>query len=116
MRTPSASLVVGVLIAAVLQVLVSMALFYALHRVLFARRDPLTAMEDSFKACLHRVWAIAGLTAVYAVPYLLVAGAFGVSRPVGYVLLLSVGLVSLPAFVIATYRSYGEVFPPPRPG
>lgn len=113
---PSISILAGLIVAGLLHVALFMALFYAVHRVLFAKRDPLNAMEDSFGACWRHGWAIAGLALAYLVPYVAVVTAFSLSRAFGYFLLLTIGLVALPAFVIASYRSYGEVFPAKTPG
>lgn len=113
---PAASLLLGVLVAGLLQVLLLMALFYAVHRTTFAGRDPLTAMGESFHACWRHPWAITGLAGVYALPYLLIVAGFGISALLGYILLLTVGLACLPAFVLASYVSYRQIFPsPPAP-
>lgn len=110
---PAASILMGILVAGLLQVLLLMALFYAVHRTTFAGRDPLTALGESFRACWRHPWAITGLAGVYALPYLLIVGGFSLSALLGYVLLFTVGLVCLPAFVLASYASYRQVFPPP---
>lgn len=107
------SLLIGVLVAGLLQVLLLMALFYAVHRAVFAGRDPLTAMGESFNACVRHGWAITGLTGVYALPYIVIAAGFSASIVLGYLLLYTVGLVFLPAFVLASYRSYRQIFPSP---
>lgn len=110
---PAASVLVGVLVIGLLQLSLLMALFYAVHRTTFAGRDPLTAMGESFRACWRHPWAIAGLAGVYALPYLLIVAGFRVSGFVGYLLLLTIGLACLPAFVLASYASYRQIFPPP---
>lgn len=110
---PALSILVGVLVAALLQVLLLMALFYAVHRTTFAGRDPLNAMGDSFRACWRHPWAITGLTGVYALPYLVIVASFSISVFLGYVLLFTVGLVCLPALVLASYASYRHIFPSP---
>ncbi len=107
------SVLVGVLVAGLLQVLLLMALFYAVHRTTFAGRDPLSAMGESFRACWRHPWAITGLTGVYALPYLVILGGFSISALLGYALLFTVGLACLPAFVLASYSSYRQLFPSP---
>lgn len=104
------SLLLGALVAGLLHVALLLALFFAVHRTLFAKRDPLTAMSESLSACIKHAWAILGLACVFAVPYLVIISAFNLSVLLGYLLLFTVGLVSLPALVVASYYSYRDVF------
>ncbi len=110
---PAVSLLLGMLVAGLLQVLLLMALLYAVHRAMFGGRDPLTALGESFNACVRHGWAVTVLIGAYALPYIVIAAGFSVSAILGYLLLYTVGLVFLPAFVLASYGSYRQIFPSP---
>jgi hypothetical protein len=101
-------LVPGALLVLALNVALWMGLFYAPHRTVLASSDPMQAVHESFVACRLHARAHAVYLLVLAVPYLLVAWAFGVSAVLGYLLWFSVGIVVLPVFVLASYESYRD--------
>lgn len=90
--------------------LLAMALFYAVHRTVYGHREPLTAIADSFAAAKQHLGALATIAAVFLVPYIVVAGAFQIAPLLGYVALFSVGVIAVPALVLASYCSYRDVF------
>lgn len=94
----------------VLYALLIMALFYAVHRVVYGHREPMAAIADSFAASRRHAAALATLVVVFLIPYVIVAGAFQIVPWLGYVALFSIGLVALPLLVLASYCSYREVF------
>lgn len=108
---PLWSIVLGLAGAAILHVLLAMGLFFAVHRTMLAGRDPMTAMSDSFTACTQQPVALLALGGLFALPYLLIALAFSVSAILGYLLLFTLGVFALPAFIAASLCSYREVFP-----
>lgn len=101
----------------VLYALLTMALFYAVHRTVFGRREPMRAIAESFAACRRRLPALAVLALVFLVPYVTVAGAFQAAPWLGYVALFTIGIVAVPVLVLASYCSYRDVFgdQEPRP-
>ena len=94
----------------VLYALLIMALFYAVHRVVYGHRAPMAAIADSFVASRRNAAALATLVLVFLIPYVLVAGAFQVTPWLGYVAVFSIGLVALPLLVLASYCSYRDIF------
>ena len=112
--TQTASLVVRLLVTATLFVMLFMALFYALPRTVYAHRDPLSAISDSFSACKRHALPLLFLALVFLVPYLAIATAFRGSVWLGLLLLFTLGVVSLPLLVLTAYCSYRDVFPDPR--
>jgi hypothetical protein len=110
---PLWSIALGLIGAAILHVLLLMGLLYAVHRTMLGGRDPMTGIGDSFAACARQPFAFLALAGPFALLYVLIVAAFGFSGILGYLLLFSVGLIALPAFVAATVCSYREVFPSP---
>jgi hypothetical protein len=110
---PLWSIAVGLLGAAILHVLLLMGLLYAAHRSMLHGRDPMTAIADSFAACMRQPFALLALAGPFALLYVLIIAAFGISALFGYLLLFTAGLIALPAFVAATVCSYRDVFPAP---
>jgi hypothetical protein len=111
--TPLWSIALGLLGATVLHTLLAMSLLYAAHRTILAERDPVAGIGDSFSACARYPYAFAVLVGLFLLPYLLIVTAFSVSPVLGYLLLFTLGLAALPAFVAATVCSYREVFAAP---
>ncbi|MFL6624778.1 MAG: hypothetical protein ACJ8J7_12440 [Sulfurifustaceae bacterium] len=101
----------GIAGAAILQILLAMALVYAVHRTVLAGRDPFAGIAESFTACARHPVALATFGVIFLVPYIAVMIAFRFSTALGYVLLLAIGSIALPVSVIATLASYREIFP-----
>lgn len=112
--TQTASIVVRLLVTTALFVVLFMALFYALPRTVYAHRDPLSAISDSFSACKRHALPLLWLALVFFAPYLAIAAAFRGSIWLGLLLLFTLGLVSLPLLVLAAYCSYRDAFPDTR--
>lgn len=106
----TASAIVRLVASGVLYALLGMALFYAVHRMVYGHREPLAAIADSFAAARQNVRALAVLALVFLIPYIVIAAAFGVGRWLGYLALFTVGLAALPTLVLASYCSYRDVF------
>ncbi len=106
----TASAIVRLVASGVLYALLGMALFYAVHRMVYGHREPLAAIADSFAAARQHIRALAVLTLIFLIPYIVIAAAFGAARWLGYLALFTVGLVALPTLVLASYCSYREVF------
>jgi len=109
--TSPALLLARMLAATVLDVLLLMGLLYAVHRSVFAWREPMSAISDSFRACLRHPLPIAVFVGAFVLPYIAIAGAFRASFWLGYVVLFTLGAVLLPLFVLASYNSYRDLFP-----
>ena len=112
--TQTASMVVRLLVTTALFVVLFMALFYALPRTVYAHRDPLSAISDSFSACKRHALPLLFLALVFLVPYVAIAAGFRGSIWLGMLLLFTLGVVSLPLLVLTAYCSYRDVFPDPR--
>jgi len=106
----TASAIVRLVASGVLYALLGMALFYAVHRMVYGRREPLAAIADSFTAARQNLRALAVLALIFLIPYIVIAAAFGVARWLGYLALFTVGLAALPTLVLASYCSYRDVF------
>lgn len=101
----------SLLVVLVLQILLGMAIFYAVPLVLFKKEPPLSAMEKSFRACVDN----AGALIVFAIPFAIVNTAvdllyFDLDFPQDYLVLFVLGFVTLPFFVGGLYRSYEDAF------
>lgn len=106
------SAVIGMLVVAVLAVLLAMGLCYSVPFTVVGGRQPLAAITDSFIACRDNAAALLVLVAPFFLIYVLIASAFVKSAWLGYLLLLSLGLLGLPVFVASVYCSYLMLFPP----
>jgi len=93
-----------------LYVLLAMALLYVIPLTLFGRRQPVPAVVESFRACLANPAALALFAAPFLVVNLAIMVGFALSHVLGYTLLLVLGVVSLPAFIIALHASYRTLF------
>ena len=105
-----ATTVLRLIASGVLYALLGMALFYAVHRMVYGHREPLTAIADSFAAARRNARALAALALIYLIPYFVIAAAFGAARWLGYLALFGVGLFALPTIVLASFCSYRDVF------
>lgn len=106
----TASAIVRVVASGALHALLGMALFYAVHRMVYGHREPLAAIADSFVAARQHVRALAVLALIFLIPYIVIAAAFSVARWLGYLALFTVGLAALPTLVLASYCSYRDAF------
>jgi hypothetical protein len=104
------SLVLGIIVVIALYVLLAMGLLYVVPLTLFGNRQPVPAIVESFRACFDNRVALALFAAPFLAVNLAIMIGFSFSRPLGYALLLVLGVVSLPAFVIALHASYRTLF------
>ena len=107
---PLSSLLLGVVVAGSLTVLLLMALFFAVHRTILARRDPMVAIADSFGATRRHALALIAFVSAHAIAGVIIALGFRLSPIAGYLLLYTLGLVALPVFVAGSYCGYREAF------
>lgn len=108
---PPALLFVRLLAAGILDVLLFMGLLYAVHRAVFAWREPMTAIAESFRACARYPLPLSVFAGAFVLPYIAIAGAFRLTSWFGYALLFTLGAVLLPLFVLTSYCSYRDIFP-----
>ena len=104
------SLVLGIVVVVALYVLLAMALLYVIPLTLFGKRQPVPAIAESFLVCLGNSAALATFAAPFLAVNLAIMIGFAFSHVFGYALLLLLGVVSLPAFVIALHASYRALF------
>ncbi|MBI3899450.1 MAG: hypothetical protein HY308_14325 [Gammaproteobacteria bacterium] len=104
------SILIGVAIALIINLALTMALFFSVHRTVLAGRDPIMAVHESFNACIRHAIALLGLIGVFVAPWLVIVAGFFLSPIVGLALLFTLGSVVLPTFVAASYCSYSEIF------
>ncbi len=102
--------VVGMIVVIGLYLLLTMALFYVIPLVLFAERQAIPAVIESFKTCLHHYQSLGLFVAPFVLINLAIMIAFSLSHLVGYVLLAAVGVVALPVFVLGVHASYLALF------
>jgi hypothetical protein len=101
---------IGLAIVTALYLLLAMALFFLIPLTLFGERQPIPAVAESFHAVKQNAGAVALFVAPFLVLNLLIIVMFGVSRPLGYLLLLTAGLCAIPVFVAGLHESYRTVF------
>jgi len=106
-------MVVGIVVVVALYLLLSMALIYVVPLTLFGNRQPVPAVAESFRACIANRSALAMFVAPFVAINFAIMLAFSLEIWVGYVLLLSLGVVALPIFVIGLNASYRGLFEKP---
>ncbi|GAB4508186.1 MAG: hypothetical protein Tsb0026_06380 [Sulfuricaulis sp.] len=101
----------GMALVALLSGLLAMGLFYSVPLTVLANRQPLAAISESFSACRENAVALLTLTVPFFLVYLVIMVAFAKAHWLGYLLLISAGLLALPVFVAAVYCSYLTLYP-----
>jgi hypothetical protein len=107
------SILIGIVIVLGLYLLLSMALIYVVPLTLFGNRQPVPAVAESFRTCMAHRATLAVFVAPFITTTFVIMIAFSVENWVGYLLVLSLGIVTLPVFVIALNASYRTLFEKP---
>jgi hypothetical protein len=105
--------VVNLVVALALYAVLAMALLYIVPLALFGNRQAIPATAESFRACVRQRKALALFLAPFLLVNFLTTFAFNVSYGIGYVLLATVGVIALPAFVVGLHESYRAIFEAP---
>jgi len=111
MSTPQPGTLLGMLVVAVLYAILAMALIYSVPLTVLGNRQPLAAISESFSLCRKNAPALLTLTVPFFIVYLVILAAFAEHRGLGYLLVLSVGLVTLPLFIASAFSSYLKLSP-----
>jgi len=106
MSTPQPGTLLGMLVVAVLYAILAMALIYSVPLTVLGNRQPLAAISESFSLCRKNAPALLTLTVPFFIVYLVILAAFAEHRGLGYLLVLSVGFVTLPLFIASAFSSY----------
>lgn len=111
---PQITTILGMLVVAGLYLVLAMALFYSVPLTVLTNRQPLTAVSESFSLCRRNAFPLLALTAPFFVVYLLIVAGLAISPLWGYVLIATVGWLTLPIFVASVYCSYLTLHPAHR--
>jgi uncharacterized membrane protein len=104
--------VLGVAIVLAFDVLLVLAVLYAVPLILFRREHPLPAIATSFRAAIANLGAVTLFVGMFVVIGIAARALFHVlSFPLDYLVFVAIGLVALPLFVAGLYASYQELFP-----
>ena len=106
MSAPQPGTILGMLVVAVLYAILAMALIYSVPLTVLGNRQPLAAIAESFSLCRKNAPALLTLTAPFFIVYLVILAAFAEYPLLGYLLVLSVGFVTLPVFIASAFSSY----------
>jgi len=90
--------------------LLTMFVFFAVHRVVLAKEMFLSAFMTSFRACLKNIVPLTVLGLIFIVPLILISLIAMVSVPAAYLLLAATYLLALPLFTASSYISYRKIF------
>jgi hypothetical protein len=115
LHTTKIPLLLGMLVMSVLHLLLAMGLLYSVPLTLLDNRLPLDAITESFTTCARNTLALACLGIVFFLPYVLIVMAFNHGHWLGYLLLLSLGFVTVPVFIASVYCSYLTFYPESSP-
>jgi hypothetical protein len=104
------TMLIGIAVVVALYLLLAMALLYLVPLSLFGRRQPVPAVAESFRSCLDNRKTLALFIAPFFTVNLVTMIGFSVSHVLGLVLLLLLGVISIPAFAIGVNASYRTLF------
>jgi hypothetical protein len=108
----TAGLIFRMILVVVLYVALVMSLFFVLPLSLFENVPPMSAAGESFHACRRNAGAVAVFAGTFLLPCLLINFVFALWHWLGYVLVFTVGLVALPAFVAGAWCGYRALYRP----
>lgn len=97
-------------IVLLLYLLLTMALFYSVPLTVLDGRTPPTALFRSFRGCKRNAVPLALFTLVFFLPYAAIAGAFNLSRWLGYPILFLLGTATLAVFLAAAHCSFQALY------
>lgn len=103
----------NIIVAIALYTVLAMALIYMVPLALFGNRHAIPAVVESFQICVRQPKTVALFIAPFLVIDFVIMFAFSAWHWIGYLLLFTLGLVVLPAFVIGLNRSYAALFEAP---
>ncbi|HKQ30174.1 MAG TPA: hypothetical protein VJS66_02715 [Burkholderiales bacterium] len=107
------STIVGVVVVIVLYALLAMGLLYVVPLTLFGNRQPVPAVVESFRSCLVQRAALLWFVAPFIAINFAIMIAFSLGTWFGYLMLFSLGIVTLPTFVVGLNASYRALFERP---
>jgi hypothetical protein len=107
------TMLLGILVVIALYLLLTMALFYVVPLTLFGNRQPVPAVAESFRTCIEHRKVLALFAAPFIAVNLLIMIAFNTAHWLGYLLLVSLGIVALPIFIIGLNSSYRALYEKP---
>ncbi len=107
--------VLGILVVALLYLALGMALLYLMPLGLFGKRAPISAVAESFRTCWRQRRTLAAFIAPFVIINVLISIGFNTESWIGYLLLVVVGPIALPVFVLGLHQSYGTLFETPAP-
>ena len=108
---PQLTTLLGMLVIAMLFLILAMGLIYSVPLTVLGNQPPFAAIAESFVVCRRYPVPLLALTVPFFLVYLAITVAFAQDRWLGYLLVISLGLVTLPVFVASVYRSYLTFFP-----
>lgn len=102
---------IGLLLSLGLYTLLAMTLLFVVPLVILNDRLVVPAIPESFRLCTRHASALGLFVAPFLLPLILIELAFSNSfiAPLGYLLVLTVGAISLPLFLTGTYACYREL-------
>jgi hypothetical protein len=108
---PQLTTLLGMFVIAILFLILAMGLIYSVPLTVLGNQPPFAAIAESFVVCRRYPVPLLALTLPFFLVYLAITVAFAQDRWLGYLLVISVGTVTLPVFVASVYRSYLTFFP-----
>ncbi len=102
---------VGLLLSLGLYTLLAMALLFVVPLVILNDRLVVPAIPESFRLCARHATALGIFLAPFLLPVIVIELAFSNSfiAPLGYLLVLTVGVIAIPLFLTGCYVCYREL-------
>lgn len=109
---------IGGAVVIVFYALLVMALHFLVARIVFHKRDAVSAITESFNLWRHNARRLVLFTAPFLLPVIVISLAFSTSAThwLGYLLLFTLGAVALPVFIVGSYCAYVAIAEPPPAG
>ncbi len=108
---------IGLLLSLGLYTLLAMALLFVVPLVILNDRLVVPAIPESFRLCARHANALGVFLAPFLLPVIVIELAFSNSfiAPLGYLLVLTVGVIAIPLFLTGCYVCYRELMNNPPP-
>lgn len=102
---------IGLLLSLGLYTLLAMALLFVVPLVILNDRLVVPAIPESFRLCARHATALGIFLAPFLLPVIVIELAFSNSfiAPLGYLLVLTVGVIAIPLFLTGCYVCYREL-------
>lgn len=108
---PQITMLVGMLVVILVYMALAMGLFFSVPLTVLGNRQPLAAVSESFSTFRHNAIPLLTLSLPFVILYFIIWAVLSSHTWLGFVLVITAGLLALPLFVASVYRSFVALYP-----